>query len=592
MINQYSNPVQNTLEQYIPLPFDTLMRAGAATQQRYNAAEDLDTSTLSGIASTETRAAGYKNFVQSTLSNYKNDMSGLIDKYNGRLDDPQFQREQKQVINKYKNDPNWQVIKTGNENIKLDQDIAAKLRAEGKLVINPAKSFTGADDRGNLLDYTPGVKEVNTLDNWENAYKIAHGSMQFDGSGYDTNKNSLNAARTAILGQIKTGAPEVRDLIQAYTEQGLTPEQAQSAIVNSIDTLTNKYGVVKQRNAGYFNDILQREQMNQNLKIAMMNDETRRENEKLKAAAKLGKAKPESVVNTPYAVPVNNETFKAGKDNLLGYVSERSSLPINQPIKSAQTFSGKYFKVDPEGEGKLNGQAQKGGFRINNGVVQGVENIYVTDGGNMVIGGKDNYSVFQKTDPKTGKVENYFGNPKTQEGQRVHKATAVKYIDNNAKGAGKDSPKDIATYYRLANRDEAIKYMGAENAFYEGKNKNNPFNSIKLEGDNNTVRTRNKITISDSKIKEVAAVEGVDEQQLKTTINSYLKDLNTKGIPKEAYEKLREIFDDNYSDEIYHKNVITPLLQNQGKLQAIDPLGRGTGQQVVNDTEGYNIDEE
>lgn len=595
-ISEYSNPVQNSLESYVPMPLDMMLRAGQATQERYNQSQDLDSATQSGLASIEAKAPAYQQYVQTTVGNYKNDMSNLIDKYNGRVDDPQFQREQRQVINKYKNDPNWQVIKQGNQNISMDQEIAAKLRAEGKQVINPTLSFKGVDTKGNLSAYTPGVKEVNTIEDWDKALQIAHGSMQFDGKGFNTNIHSLANARATITNDVANNGPQTRDLIQSYVEQGYTPEQAKQAVLNNVSTLANKYGVVKTRDEGYFSNALQQESINQATKYHGEELQNKLDIAKIRAAALLAAAKlrhnggaGSTEANTPYATPANNATVDLG-NNLRAFVADESSQPIGTSINS-QKVEGKYFQIGDGGSRKLDNNGitkQTGGFTINKGTVVGAKNIWVTENGNLAAGGKD-YQVTQKIDPKTGQLDNYLGN------QKVHKQTVIEYNDAAGfSGSSAVSTEDKnrsswrpTTYYRLANRDEAITHMGADNAYYEGKNQNNSFNNMSVKvvskdptgnGDD-IVKPGKQFSIPESKIQEAINWdgEGLDpekKEQLRNQIHQAINQANDKGVSKSVFESLRKIASDEYHDKIYHSKVIAPQAKykNNNKTQgAIDP---------------------
>lgn len=588
-ISQYSNPIQNTLEQYVPLPLEMMMKAGQATQQRYDQSQDLDTSTQSGLASIEARAPGYQQYVQNTVGNYKNDMSSLIDKYNGRIDDPQFQREQKQVINKYKNDPNWNIIKNSNEAIKTDQDISAKLRAEGKLVINPTLGFNGLDNSGNLQQYQGGVKQVNTLDDWEKGLALAHGSMQFDGRGFNTNARSLDAARQAILSDVANNGPQTKDLITAYTQQGLTPEQAKAAVIGNVGTLVNKYGVVKTRDEGYFSNQIARDNMaltekyhkdalDEKRDAFKANNDTKLAIAYMKAHGRNGDGSP---IITPYAIPTNNQPIKTGsEDNLRGYVAAVSNTPMNEAIKGS-TINGQYFGLDPNQKSEKNLTRRAGSFTINDGIKTGVKNVWVTEQGNLVTGGK-NYPVTQKTDPKTGEVYNWMGKD-ANNGQRVRQQTVIEYTERNSANTGGNSitttPK---TYLKLANKDEAIKYMGADNAFYSGKNANSSFHNLGVNivkkgtnGSDDIIKPTRNISIPNNKIIEAANYEYQDpDQRLKfiQQVQNAIKLANTSGIDKTSFEQLRKLESDDYHDEIYHNNQIAPQFQNQSKTKALQPV--------------------
>lgn len=251
MVNRYTTPIQNTLEEYIPLPLQSMLQAGAAIQQRGDLAEQQNIQTETGLASIEALAPAYQRYRDNLVSNYRQQASALLDKYGGNTSNPEFIRDMRRLNSSVISDPRLQTIKQGNELYRQNQQIAAKMKAEGRLFINP--QFTGIDDRGNLTASVPQVEGVNTLQEWEDAFKVAHNSMEDNGKGWKTNKGNLDRTRSIIEHDIRTGGPQSRRLMQAYLSQGMTPQQAQQAVVANLSNLVNNYGIRSDKDWQYEN---------------------------------------------------------------------------------------------------------------------------------------------------------------------------------------------------------------------------------------------------------------------------------------------------------------------------------------------------
>ena len=118
-INRYSTPVQNSLEEYVPMPMDMLFKSAAAIQNRGDAIEDLNNRTEFGLASTEALAPAYKEFINQYTNDYKTKAGDLLAKYNNNTSNPEFIRESKRLNTQFASDPRLQIIRQGNEQMKL-----------------------------------------------------------------------------------------------------------------------------------------------------------------------------------------------------------------------------------------------------------------------------------------------------------------------------------------------------------------------------------------------------------------------------------------------------------------------------------------
>lgn len=289
-ISRYTTPIEQTLEKYVPVPMDTLYKAAEAIQQRGDLAEQAQAQTEFGLASMEALAPEYKNFVNSYVNEYKTKASDILSKVGGNTSNPDFVREIKRLNTQFASDPRLQVIKQGNEAIKQNQQLAARMKAEGKLFINP--QFTGVDERGQLTANVPQVEGVNVLDEWMKTGAIAHSSIVDVGKGLETNEPNLNAWKQAVMNDVEGQSK----LMRAYISQGYSPEQAKVAVQTELQGLINTYGVRSNKNY---------ELERLNLAYQERNDRLRREaEEKEKNIPELPRT-PVLDTNTPITEQVN-----------------------------------------------------------------------------------------------------------------------------------------------------------------------------------------------------------------------------------------------------------------------------------------------
>jgi len=441
--NPYFTGINQTLEEYIPMPMDMLLKAGQAVQGRYDQSIADDSAMETGLASIQAKAPAYREYVNNMLNSYKADSSALIDKYGGKLENPEFIREQKKLINKYKNDPNWSTITEGNKAIERSQELEAKLKAEGKLFISPLASFTGRDATGNLLAYQGSPEGVNTLDEWTKAGAIAHQSTE-DIGGKTTNRRNLDRWRQTLASDT---AGQQR-LQQAYMQRGMSEKEAKAAVATSIQGLINQYGVDEKINMGLLNYQL-------GLRRLAADEADRAERRR---AAQVKTTKPAPTVITPtfsqYAGG-SQAIAKAGNHSVYG-TGESMNGTRNVPIKN-QTVSGKVWVVDSDGSAIV--KPQNTSVKVNSGVLTGYKNVLVNKKTGELI--TSNGKLKTSKDKNGNTVVFYKGKPES-----VEERTVAVYETND-----KTKDNQSRTILRMATRDEALREMGVTGAAYEGKTK-------------------------------------------------------------------------------------------------------------------------
>lgn len=542
-ISRYTQPVQQTLEQYIPLPFDEMLKAGQAIQQRGDQAEQQQLQTQAGLASMEALSPAYAQFRDKFTNDFKTQASTLLDKYQGNTSNPEFIRDMRRLNTQFATDPRLATIKQGNEQLRQNQQIAAKMKAEGKLFIQP--EFNGLDARGNLTANIPGVEAVNTLEDWTKAGAIAHGSMEDIGSK-TTNARNLANWRKAISSD--TAGQE--RLMRAYQQQGLSPEQAQRAVQSNISGLVNQYGREEKVNTALLNYGLNERQFaasqqdrKANLEIERYKAETARQ--KVAGAAK------ESFVNAPSFNEFNN---RVGTISTIGEEDKKQAVfgsgtsqygTENQPVKN-QKISGKIYDIS---EGKITPVSKT--VDISDGTLVGYKNAWVNKKTGQLLVTDANKEGVNTAKPR---IEYINGKPygyKNGIPYEVEERTVAEY---NYNAGTKDKP-ELKSFLKTAAPKEALREMGYSNAYYEGLGRTQHGNVFNSEGkaklDLNFIKTN--LTSSPAELEEVKQAE---------------RDFNS-GKATEKQRALLELIQSYDSRKSIYDNEILPYFENQGKAKNI-----------------------
>lgn len=542
-INRYVTPVQNTLEQYVPLPFDDMLRAGQIIQQRGDLAEQQQMQVQTGLSSMEALAPAHAQFRNQFANSYREQAGSLLDKYQGNTSNPEFIRDMKRLNTQYANDPRLQVVKQANDVLRQNQQIAAKLRAEGKLFLQP--QFTGVDERGNLTSAVGGIEAVNTLEEWNNRFKVAHDSME-DVGMRTTNKRNLDKTRKLILEDIKNGGPESTRLMQAYMQQGLSPERARQAVVSNLTGLTNQYGVVDRANTALMNYGLQsaefayrRQRDQQQLDLDRYKAQTARQKAQ-------GSQKAQQIAATPSFNEFQNRVGSIGE---IGEGDNRSFLfgsgysqygTSNKPIKN-QRIGGKIYDV---GSGSRTPESKT--INISDGTLKGYVNAWVD---------KKTGKLLETTTPTSRpRIEYRNGKPYAFKDGKPYEVEERTLAEYNYNAGTKDQP-ELKTFYKAAAPKEAMKEMGYSNAYYEGMGRTqhgNVFDS------NNRARLdynfiKSNITRNPDEIRRLQDAEKAFNQGTATDI-------------QRQYLEALQSFD---TRETIYNNEILPYFENQGKSKSI-----------------------
>lgn len=535
-INKYSTAIDNSLEKYVALPFQEMMQAGAAIQQRGDLAEQQQMQVQTGLASMEALTPGYAQFRDKFSTDYKTQAGTLLDKYQGNTSNPEFIRDIKRLNMQYANDPRLQTIKQGNELYKQNQQIATKMRAEGKLFINP--KFTGVDERGNLTANVPGLEAVNTLEDWTNSIKVAHDSMEDIGTK-STNARNLKNWKTSIMGD----TAGIDKLTRAYISQGMSPEQAAKAVQNNISGLANTYGKVEKTNTALLGYQLNRDQFAYQKK----QDAAKLDIDRYKAeTVRMKKAgKDDDLIKAPSFNEFTNRIGsigQAGKDGekyIFG--SGMSQYGTSDKAIKNQKISGKIYDIS---EGVLMPSSKS--VDIANGTLKGYMNAWVD---------KKTGKLLETATPTSKPKINYInGKPyayKDGKPYEIEERTMAEYNYNAAK-AGQDP--DIRTIYKEAAPKEAMREMGYSNAYYSGMGRTQH---------GSVFDTKNKARIDEKFI------------QSNNELRSYLpafkdaQDKVNKGIATQADLDLLNGLQSYDTRKSTYDNEILPYFKDQSKTKTI-----------------------
>ena len=226
-INRYTNPLGQSLEQYVPIPFQEMSAAGAAIQQRGDLAEQQQMQQEIGLASMEALAPAYAKFRDTFVNDYKTKAGALLEKYKNPSD-PEFIRESRKLNLTFAADPRLQTIKQGNEFIKGQQKIAQELSAKGIKAIDPNRNFTGVDANGRLIVPTGNIRGTNFDEDLTKSFLQIRDNMVDNGKGWKTNQPNIDNLAKNMLANIDSN-PITRDAQDYYMQQGMSPQQARQA---------------------------------------------------------------------------------------------------------------------------------------------------------------------------------------------------------------------------------------------------------------------------------------------------------------------------------------------------------------------------
>jgi len=237
MINEYSSPVNNTLEQYVPLPLQSMYQAAQAIQSRGDLAQAQNDQVQTGLSSAEALAPAHKDFINQFANDYRSQQGALLDKYHGNTSDPMYEQEARRLNMQFAADPRLQVIKSANEALKKKQSIKDELDAKGIKYIDSNPNFTGKDSQGNFLSNPGDLRATNFDQNINNAFKDKEHIMKSDGR-HMSNIDALNTVRQSYYNQdgtLNTNSQDVQEGINYYKQQGLNDDQAIAKVKNHID---------------------------------------------------------------------------------------------------------------------------------------------------------------------------------------------------------------------------------------------------------------------------------------------------------------------------------------------------------------------
>lgn len=233
-ISKYTRPVEQTLEQYVPLPFEEMMMAGKAIQARGDQAEATNTAVETGLGSMEALAPGQSKFRDTFVKDYRTNAQSLLEKYKGNTSDPEFIRESRKLNLTYAADPRLQTIKQTNEFLKSQEKIKQELDAKGIKYIDPNRGFKGVDDKGNLISpNTNGVRGTNFDEDITKSFLQIKDNMIDNGRGMKSNKGNLDNLAKSWMSNLDSN-PVTRDAIDYYKQQGMTDAQAKAATVGLV----------------------------------------------------------------------------------------------------------------------------------------------------------------------------------------------------------------------------------------------------------------------------------------------------------------------------------------------------------------------
>lgn len=233
MIYANSAPVQNNLEQYIPLPMEQMWKAGQAIQERGDKAQQAADQVQIGLASMEADLPGHRQFVNKFATDYKAKASDLLDKYGNNTSDPNFIRESRQLGLQFAADPRLRTIQLANQEYQAKQKIKDTLNSQGKKYIDTNPNATGVDENNNLNSNVGDLKMTNFDEDIDKSFKNLENTTENLGNGLITNKKNLLRNLGTYLtpsGNLDRNNQAISEGLTYYKQQGMNDAQAEQAV--------------------------------------------------------------------------------------------------------------------------------------------------------------------------------------------------------------------------------------------------------------------------------------------------------------------------------------------------------------------------
>lgn len=237
MISEYTNPVQNSLEQYVPLPLEQIYKSAAAIQQRGDLAANQNDAVQTGLSSMEALAPGQRDFVNKFANDFRAQQGALLDKYHGNTSDVNYDQESRKLNMQFAADPRLTTIKQVNELIKKKQSIKDELDAKGLKYLDSNPSFTGVDGSGNLTSDVGSLKSTAFDSNINQAFKDKENAIEQIGHRLTNHRNLMKIHDSYVNqdGTLNTDNQDVQQGLAYYKQQGLTDMQAAAKVRNHVD---------------------------------------------------------------------------------------------------------------------------------------------------------------------------------------------------------------------------------------------------------------------------------------------------------------------------------------------------------------------
>lgn len=235
-ISRYTRPIEQTLEKYIPAPFQEMMQAGQLIQERGDLAQTQQDQVQVGLASIAANPY-HQEFVNTFANQFKTKATELLDKYQGNTSNPEFIRESKRLGMQFAADPRLKAVQQAK--LEYDKKQAAKqeLDAKGVKYIDTNPTYNGLDANGQISGNVGTLRTTNYDKIIADRIQQAARGMEQRGSKIS---NEWNIAGTnKALKQQLFADPELALGVQHLMQQGnLNEAQAVKVMSDYIDNVS------------------------------------------------------------------------------------------------------------------------------------------------------------------------------------------------------------------------------------------------------------------------------------------------------------------------------------------------------------------
>jgi|GEM_PF-4961946 len=521
-MNRYQTPIDQPLEQYVPIPLDTIGRVAQADQQDYDTQEKQNAATNSALANMTSYSPDIQNKLLDKANQFKKESEEVYNQYPDWTD-PIGKRKRQELYARYVNDPLYSQNNKYNQAYLANQKIVQKLNSEGVPYADPFANGKAVDLSGNIVIPNQFAKKLDYIEQIDHLGSKAG----FDdyGNGVKSNHANLN---NQIARAINPNSDIYKQAYQHASTLGIDPSQRRDWATKAImDRFKNYAHQEYDPNS------------DPNVKASIAQND-------------VGFLHAPTLDESQSGFNESNEFNNAG---LLGkhvtgnrvvshYTFGKSTVPYNRNV-DLQPISGPHWHVGPDGHADLS-------LTEKPTIITGGKHLYDAVMG-VIQDGPRNLIGQLVTLDQDGDVTGHTGNTMSE---KIHKdpVTGITYGNWGTKDQFIIQPQAVTVYrnhdgsseYVPLSRDQSEKFLGAD---YSSSVPEDPSQHLSKEQLTNSLKN---FKFSNEFINRYHKATGLEKQNMNRIIQNQLrqKDIEAKRAATfGSQNKLGNIESSIYQDE-------------------------------------------